>query len=347
MTPAEDRLNSQIREKISGLSDEELLALLGAPDYTPFALSVARQELSKRGGRTVVEQRITQPCAPSLESSGIGAPVGEESSAAHDIYDRDDYASFWRRAAADFLDGLILGIPVALISTINETVGGLLGLAAFAVYHIGLKSDRGTTPGYRLVGIKLVSMDGAAVTLRQVAIRQISALLSAFPCSLGFLWIAFDANRQAWHDKIAGTYVVRKDAAPVGRANVSRSRWLRTAAVVAFLFIAVAGGLFIRAARLLRGAGDSEPYHRSEQYLGSNRWVRQRVGNPTDFTLGQYSLGEDDRTFRILVTGDKGQVSTTVSLEQRGGRWEVVSAFGEDDDGNEVDLMRPLPGQVG
>jgi hypothetical protein len=164
---------------------------------------VARQKLSKRGGRTATEDRIAQlfAQAASADYAGIGASVGEQSGPVYDIYDRDEYASFWRRAVAAVLDGLILGIPVALITLINETVGGLLGLAAFALYHIGLKSARGTTPGYRLTGIKLVSMDGAAVTLRQVAIRQISSLLSAFPCWLGFFWIAFDSNRQAWHDK--------------------------------------------------------------------------------------------------------------------------------------------------
>jgi uncharacterized RDD family membrane protein YckC len=26
---------------------------------------------------------------------------------------------------------------------------------------------------------------------------------------LGFLWIAIDSERQSWHDKIAGTVVVR------------------------------------------------------------------------------------------------------------------------------------------
>jgi hypothetical protein len=140
--------------------------------------------------------------------------------------------------------------------------------------------------------------------------------------------------------------VVRKDATPVGKAHVSRSRWLRTAAVVAFLFIAVAGGLFVRTARLLRGVGDSEPYRLSQQYLGSNRWVRQRVGNPADFRLASLNLREDGRTFRILVAGDQGQVPTTVSLERRGGMWEVVSAFAYDDDGNKVDLMDgPFPGK--
>jgi hypothetical protein len=228
---------------------------------------------------------------------------------------------------------------VAVISAINETVGGLLGLAAFGLYHIGLKSDRGTTPGYRLMGIKLVSMDGSAVTLRRVAIRQISSLLSAFPCGLGFLWVAFDPNRQAWHDKIAGTYVVKKDATLVGKAHVSRSRWLRTAAVVAFLLIAVYGGLFILTSRLQREASDSEPYHLSQQYLRSHRWVMERVGSPTDFSLGGFTLGGDDRSFSILVKGDKGQVSTRINVQRRGEKWEVVRAFGYDDDGSEVVLM--------
>jgi hypothetical protein len=149
MTPAEDRINSEVRERISGLSDEELLRLLdGAREYTPFALTVARQELSKRGGRKATEDRIAQLCAqaPSPEYAGISASVGEEGGPAYDIYDRDEYASFWRRAAADFLDGLILGIPVALISLLNETVGGLLGLAGFALYHIGLKSVGSAIP---------------------------------------------------------------------------------------------------------------------------------------------------------------------------------------------------------
>jgi hypothetical protein len=93
MTPADDRLNSQVRERISGLSDEELLTLLdGAGDYTPFALSVARQELSERGGRKATEDRIAQlyAPAPSAKYAGISASVGEDGRPVYDIYDRDE-----------------------------------------------------------------------------------------------------------------------------------------------------------------------------------------------------------------------------------------------------------------
>jgi uncharacterized RDD family membrane protein YckC len=48
-------------------------------------------------------------------------------------------------------------------------------------------------------------------------VRALSCFLSLAVCGLGFIWIAFDANHQAWHDKIAGTLVVR---VPKGRLLV-------------------------------------------------------------------------------------------------------------------------------
>ena len=40
-------------------------------------------------------------------------------------------------------------------------------------------------------------------------VRALSCFLSLAPAGIGFLWIAFDSEKQAWHDKIAGTVVVR------------------------------------------------------------------------------------------------------------------------------------------
>jgi uncharacterized RDD family membrane protein YckC len=39
--------------------------------------------------------------------------------------------------------------------------------------------------------------------------RFFAYFVSIFPACLGFLWIAFDRRKQGWHDKIAGTVVVR------------------------------------------------------------------------------------------------------------------------------------------
>jgi uncharacterized RDD family membrane protein YckC len=40
-------------------------------------------------------------------------------------------------------------------------------------------------------------------------VRALSCFLSLAPVGLGFFWMLFDPNRQTWHDKIAGTIVVR------------------------------------------------------------------------------------------------------------------------------------------
>lgn len=40
--------------------------------------------------------------------------------------------------------------------------------------------------------------------------RNSAKILSALPLFLGFAWAAFDRHGQAWHDKVAHTYVVRR-----------------------------------------------------------------------------------------------------------------------------------------
>jgi uncharacterized RDD family membrane protein YckC len=39
--------------------------------------------------------------------------------------------------------------------------------------------------------------------------RYVGYIISTIPLCLGFLWVGFDSKKQGWHDKIAGTVVVR------------------------------------------------------------------------------------------------------------------------------------------
>ena len=39
-------------------------------------------------------------------------------------------------------------------------------------------------------------------------LRWIGYMLSSLPLNLGFLWVAFDARKQGFHDKLAGTVVI-------------------------------------------------------------------------------------------------------------------------------------------
>lgn len=68
----------------------------------------------------------------------------------------------------------------------------------------------GSTPGMWLLGLTLVDEDGRQLSAGASTVRALAAMLSASYLWLGFLWILFDPKRQGFHDKVAGTQVVRR-----------------------------------------------------------------------------------------------------------------------------------------
>jgi uncharacterized RDD family membrane protein YckC len=68
----------------------------------------------------------------------------------------------------------------------------------------------GATPGKKLMRLRVVDADtGELITYRKAALRWAGYLASSLSLGLGFLWIGWDSEKQGWHDKIAGTHVVR------------------------------------------------------------------------------------------------------------------------------------------
>ena len=68
---------------------------------------------------------------------------------------------------------------------------------------------RGTTVGGIVFDLHVVRVDGRPLEWETAIVRALGCFLSLAVVFLGFIWIAFDDNHQAWHDKIAGTVVVR------------------------------------------------------------------------------------------------------------------------------------------
>ena len=60
-----------------------------------------------------------------------------------------------------------------------------------------------------IFGLKVVRLDGRPMDWATSAVRALACFLSLIFLGLGFIWIAFDPEKQGWHDKIAGTVVVR------------------------------------------------------------------------------------------------------------------------------------------
>jgi uncharacterized RDD family membrane protein YckC len=68
---------------------------------------------------------------------------------------------------------------------------------------------KGTSVGGVVLGLKVAREDGKQVTFAVALVRALAAAFSIIMCFLGFLWIAWDPYKQGWHDKIAGTVVLK------------------------------------------------------------------------------------------------------------------------------------------
>jgi uncharacterized RDD family membrane protein YckC len=62
-----------------------------------------------------------------------------------------------------------------------------------------------------MMHIKIIKTNGAPMSSGDVILRLIGYWVSTICFGLGFIWAAFDSQGQAWHDKIAGTYVVQNE----------------------------------------------------------------------------------------------------------------------------------------
>jgi uncharacterized RDD family membrane protein YckC len=123
-------------------------------------------------------------------------------------------ASFWERMGAAFLDMVVVGFITGIA---HRPLGYLLAflngppiffIVALA-YFAGLWAWKGTTIGGIVLKLQVVRQDGGPLTFLVALVRGLAAAFSAVVFFLGFFWIGWDREKQGWHDKIAGTVVVR------------------------------------------------------------------------------------------------------------------------------------------
>ena len=144
------------------------------------------------------------------------------------------YAGFWWRVLASAIDQILITIaliPILLIvyggvnfdlsaidqgaidqRAIDQGLGDLLlSVLVPAIIVLVFWAARSATPGKMVISARIVCADtGERPTTGQFVIRYLGYYLSLLPLALGFVWIAVDPRKQGWHDKLAGTVVVRK-----------------------------------------------------------------------------------------------------------------------------------------
>lgn len=138
-----------------------------------------------------------------------------------------DYASIGRRFAAQFIDGLVIGVPVMVIfmvlivgfvSASGPQSEPPVGIIAFfyiglifipMIYEAMMLRARGQTLGKMAMKVRVVRADGSDLTAGQAWGRAgARVLLGFFVSILEYVPAFFTPDRKTLHDMIAGTRVV-------------------------------------------------------------------------------------------------------------------------------------------
>ena len=138
------------------------------------------------------------------------------------------YAGFWRRLIAYAIDSLIIGVPLMVIGrmfgwvTLEQTANSaeayttssgftlFAGVVATLYFVLMESSDKQATFGKSVFGLRVTNMQGGRISLGQAFIRYFSKFLSAMIVYVGFMMAGWTEKKQALHDKLAGTLVVRR-----------------------------------------------------------------------------------------------------------------------------------------
>jgi len=113
-------------------------------------------------------------------------------------------AGFGIRMVALLLDVILIGILTHQVYHHGDFHLLLLGAYGAVMWKL-----KGATIGGIICGLQVVRVDGRPIDWPTAIVRALSCFLSLAVVGLGFIWIAIDQDRQGWHDKIAGTAVVR------------------------------------------------------------------------------------------------------------------------------------------
>ncbi len=144
------------------------------------------------------------------------------------------YAGFWIRALAKLIDGLIIGLVIAipvlilvfaffrsgpgpgpgqapdmlgLALQILIQIGAVLISVAYVTFFLG---KFGATPGKMACGLRVVTAEGERISYMRAFGRGWAEQLSGMICYIGYLLAPFDDQRRTLHDHICNTRVVRK-----------------------------------------------------------------------------------------------------------------------------------------
>jgi uncharacterized RDD family membrane protein YckC len=139
-----------------------------------------------------------------------------------------NYAGFWIRFGAKFIDGLIIWVVQMAAMLLFAPMLGLdffssepptnfaflliypFMIALSIFYSVWFVGKYGATPGKMALGLKIVTSSGDSISYMKALARFFAEIVSAIVCYIGYIMAAFDEQKKSLHDQICDTRVIRK-----------------------------------------------------------------------------------------------------------------------------------------
>ena len=168
---------------------------------------------------------VSGPVLPPVPTEATPAPTPVRSATAE-----FEYAGFWIRLCAKFIDGLIVGLPIGiLVGIVMAASGGfkrsgpeafgllllvngvaqLVAMALSVGYNAVLVGLWGTTLGKKVCGLKVIKADGSKPSFGRACGRAGAEIISGMVCYLGYVIAGFDVEKRTLHDHMCDTRVVK------------------------------------------------------------------------------------------------------------------------------------------
>jgi uncharacterized RDD family membrane protein YckC len=123
-----------------------------------------------------------------------------------------EYATFGQRLVATVIDLAILALATGSVVTATFGIGVTLGFFAPWLYEAFMTSSEWqATVGKRVMSIIVTDMEGKRISFARATGRHFAKYISIFLLGIGFIIAAFTAKRQALHDMVAETLVIKRD----------------------------------------------------------------------------------------------------------------------------------------
>jgi uncharacterized RDD family membrane protein YckC len=152
----------------------------------------------------VPDESLPLQAAVAVEPEGAPRPPSPQNAVAF------PKATFAERLGALMLDAIAVAIVAQLLSLDRHgDPGNRLIVLLALVYHVGFWTWRATTPGGMILQLRVTRIDGKKLEFPESLVRGLTGIFSLVVAGLGFLWMLWDPERQTWHDRVAGTYVVK------------------------------------------------------------------------------------------------------------------------------------------